>query len=109
MDSLANDSRYIGKTNSCAVQVQFSVNIPLAQVRGQVPLAGSNHRQSDEPVEDVLKSILLSMLGPDFPLQWQRLCSHDQNSENDKGPVVFSALSKVCHNYFLSYHQLIIR
>ena len=103
MDSLANDPRYIGKRHICTVK--FNANIPLAQVRGQVPLDGLNRRHSDEPVEEILKRTLLSMLGADFPLQWQRFPSYNRDIGNDKVPVIFNALSQVSRDSLIaSYH-----
>lgn len=74
-----------------------------------MPLDGFNRRDSNEPVEDILKRTLLSMLGADFPLQWQRFFSHNKDIGNNKGSVIFNALSQVSRDPLIaSYHQLII-
>ena len=74
-----------------------------------MPLDGFNRRHSDEPVEDILKRTLFSMLGADFPLQWQRFFAHKKDIGNDQGPVIFNALSEVSRDSLIaSYHQLII-
>lgn len=104
MDNLAIDSRFIGRSFPLKF-VPIDVDSIVAQVRGQLPHDGFIRRRSDEPVEDIVKGTVLSMLGTDFPLQWEHFCSYQQNLENDKGPVIFNILSKVSHNSIIaSYH-----